>query len=140
MSRTATVNRPTSRTRVHRAQRRRKTTRRPVAVRTPSVQVPTAALLGLALFFVAFAATWFVSSLAGNILLEKARRDRIAAVEARASVSAELSRVRRDLEQAIGMEAVNRFAVSRGMVLSGVEQAPAPTLPTAEGTRVASLR
>ncbi len=65
--------------------------------------------------------TFVTSSVLGNTMLEKARRDRIRAVERTKDGREEVSRLRRVLNGMTSMESVDRYAMANGLVLSGVE-------------------
>lgn len=59
------------------------------------------------------------SSILGNSLLEKSRRERIAAQNRTLLAQSEVNRLRRDLDELSSMESVDRWAMSAGMVLTG---------------------
>lgn len=89
--------------------------------------------------FVVVASMAFVaSSVAGNVLLEQARRDRINSVERVNSARLEVARLRIELNGLTSMAAVDRWAQANRMHLSGVEVPEYLTNP-AQTAVVASL-
>ena len=113
-----------------RARVRTRPTRRP---RTGTLVNSLIAVACLALF------TFVTSSVVGNTMLEKARRDRIRAVERTKDSREEVSRLRRVLNGMTSMESVDRYAMANGLVLSGVEvpdAARTPSTPSAESRTI----
>lgn len=71
--------------------------------------------------------TYITSSVAGNTLLESARRDRIRSVERTKDSREDVARLRRVLDSMVSMDAVSRYASAQGMQLG---DAPKPTAQT----------
>lgn len=115
--------------------RTRTVTRSRVKARTQSnsnwLAVPFAFVVVASMAFVA-------SSVAGNVLLEQARRDRINSVERVNSARLEVARLRIELNGLTSMAAVDRWAQANRMHLSGVEVPEYLTNP-AQTAVVASL-
>ena len=93
---------------------------RPRPVRRPRSGAITKSLL---LVGVVTMVTYIVSSIAGNTLLENARRDRIRSVERTQSSREDVARLRRVLDSMVSLDAVSKYAAAQGMELSGAPTA-----------------
>lgn len=78
----------------------------------------------LALFSSALLVSFFLSSIAGNAMLEKTRRERIRSQERTIQARTDAAQIRRSLDFLTSMRSVDRYAAANQMVLSGVEVAP----------------
>lgn len=129
--------------------RRRPVTRgvRRKASRSGQVPIGAGLVLACALFMVTFVSL----SVLGNSMLEEVRRKRIATVEQTVSLRAEVSRLRRMLNGASSLDAMDRWAAAQGLVPAHgepirplvarrEEAAPAPSVePARESAVTASV-
>lgn len=93
----------------------------------------------MAIFSVTLLVSFFLSSIAGNAMLEKTRRERIRSQERAIQARSDAAQIRRSLDFLTSMKSVDRYATANQMVLSGVEMTPAPDFGTSTSpTLVAS--
>jgi len=71
-----------------------------------------------------------VSSLTGNAFLEKARRERLQLQERANRATTEVSLIRRSVDESSNLEAIERFATSRGLIRGGDFYAPKVAVAT----------
>jgi|GEM_PF-4144549 len=120
------------------ADRRRATVR---TVRQRRRAKATSALqVSMMVLVVSMLVSFVFSSILGNSMLEKTRRERIAAQNRTRVAQTEVNRLRRDLDELSSMESVDRWAMSAGMVLtgSGISRPTVPPVLNAEVPTVAS--
>ncbi len=120
MPKTATIQRTTTRQAPRAVTRRRVlATRRVRTRRERSVLVPA-----MAVFFSALACAWVLSSVLGNIALEKERRQRLFMAERIQVVGAEIERLEREVNLSAGADAVETFVASGHWMLSTEPNGP----------------